>query len=328
MISAERNRVAYLDIAKGIGILLVLIGHLSTNYILLNFIYVFHMPLFFYIAGIFDKNDTFKLALLKNKKFVILYFSIGIGYILLYSLLKGELKYESFAYLFSTTPKEIYSITWFGPLWFLLSFFVVKIFNSIIFVKSLIFSLIIFIISYYVNLEYNDIMLLVPFCIGPALMLLIYYNIGKLNNTIMKYYSKKNLLILILIFIFIMFININVNDGIEKKLVNYHHMEILFNPLFGLSLGVMGIIVTLYLSRFIENSTRTLSNLLSYFGKHTLFIFVSQLLLFFISKHILLKLFGDTLNDIVLKILIFTLTLVFSSLLISLNQIRIRKLND
>jgi len=329
MVSIKRKRVAYLDIAKGIGILLVLIGHLSNNYILLNFIYVFHMPLFFYIAGVFNKNDTFKLTLLKNKKFVTLYFSVGIGYILLYSLLKGELQYESFVHLVSTTPKEIYSIVWFGPLWFLLSFFIVKIFNNIIFIKSLIFSLIIFVISYYINLDYRDIMLSIPFCVGPALMLLIYYNIGKFNNIIIRYYSEKSLLILIVIFIFTMFVTIVINDGMENKLVNYHHMQISFNPFFGLMLGITGVIVTLYLSKFIQNSTKIISNILSYFGRNSLFIFIIHLLLFFISKRIILKLFENNLNEIILKILIFTLTLVISSLLITLNhKLRIKKVTN
>lgn len=36
-----------LDILKGIGILIVIIGHVSRNGILNNWIYSFHMPLFF-----------------------------------------------------------------------------------------------------------------------------------------------------------------------------------------------------------------------------------------------------------------------------------------
>lgn len=49
-----RNR--YMTIAKGIGIILVVVGHSSTSIKILNFIYLFHMPLFFFISGYFFKD--------------------------------------------------------------------------------------------------------------------------------------------------------------------------------------------------------------------------------------------------------------------------------
>ena len=44
-----RNKT--LDIAKGIGIVLMVIGHSGCPTLLCNFIYLFHMPLFFFISG-------------------------------------------------------------------------------------------------------------------------------------------------------------------------------------------------------------------------------------------------------------------------------------
>lgn len=50
-----KNRLEELDIARGIGILLVIMGHLYSQSSTLNniqkFVYTFHMPLFFIIAG-------------------------------------------------------------------------------------------------------------------------------------------------------------------------------------------------------------------------------------------------------------------------------------
>ena len=43
----QTKRIEALDIAKGIGIILVIIGHMSSSY-LRDWIYSFHMPLFFY----------------------------------------------------------------------------------------------------------------------------------------------------------------------------------------------------------------------------------------------------------------------------------------
>jgi acyltransferase len=45
------NRLYWLDIAKGITILLMVLGHTSIPSILSNFIWAFHMPLFFIVSG-------------------------------------------------------------------------------------------------------------------------------------------------------------------------------------------------------------------------------------------------------------------------------------
>lgn len=54
----ETKRIEALDIAKGIGIILVIIGHMSSSY-LRNWIYSFHMPLFFILSGICFKTEKY-----------------------------------------------------------------------------------------------------------------------------------------------------------------------------------------------------------------------------------------------------------------------------
>ena len=49
----QKNRVRYLDIYKGIGIILVVLGHMETTpYLLKVWLNAFHMPLFFVAAGL------------------------------------------------------------------------------------------------------------------------------------------------------------------------------------------------------------------------------------------------------------------------------------
>lgn len=48
----QKNRIDAFDIAKGIGILLVVIGHSFTEGKISNFIYSFHMALFFVVSGL------------------------------------------------------------------------------------------------------------------------------------------------------------------------------------------------------------------------------------------------------------------------------------
>ena len=49
----KSERIAWIDAAKGIGILLVVLGHTFNIPVWLhNWIYSFHMPLFFLLAGL------------------------------------------------------------------------------------------------------------------------------------------------------------------------------------------------------------------------------------------------------------------------------------
>ena len=52
----EKERLSWLDVLKGIGIILVVMGHIYSNSIIFNWLYSFHMPLFFFAAGCVYKN--------------------------------------------------------------------------------------------------------------------------------------------------------------------------------------------------------------------------------------------------------------------------------
>lgn len=58
--SVSAKRVGYIDIAKGIGIVLVVMGHNDFSLIspfAYQLIYSFHMPMFFFMSGMFFKPD-------------------------------------------------------------------------------------------------------------------------------------------------------------------------------------------------------------------------------------------------------------------------------
>ena len=56
MLTIESNRCYYLDLAKVITTMLVILGHLySVDSIVRLYLYGFHMPLFFLISGVFHK---------------------------------------------------------------------------------------------------------------------------------------------------------------------------------------------------------------------------------------------------------------------------------
>lgn len=90
-----KDRLEYIDIVKGIGILFVVIGHCITKdmannnyllYICRLAIYTVHMPLFFIVSGILFKHNSSKYKMVsvkhniknKMKTFIIPYISFSI----------------------------------------------------------------------------------------------------------------------------------------------------------------------------------------------------------------------------------------------------------
>ena len=59
----NQTRNNYISIAKAIGIILMVAGHSGCPALINNFLYLFHMPLFFVCSGYFyqDIRDITKL---------------------------------------------------------------------------------------------------------------------------------------------------------------------------------------------------------------------------------------------------------------------------
>ncbi|MDR0824099.1 MAG: acyltransferase family protein [Prevotella sp.] len=75
----EKERIEWIDIAKGIGIGCVVMGHIFSPQMLANkIIFLFHIPLFFYISGFLYKkasrNGAYTVKKLRN--LIVPYFSV------------------------------------------------------------------------------------------------------------------------------------------------------------------------------------------------------------------------------------------------------------
>ena len=63
----DKKRDIAIDIAKGIGIYLVCLGHTTSNEVVLKWLYSFHMPLFFFLSGIFHSKSENYFEFFKKK---------------------------------------------------------------------------------------------------------------------------------------------------------------------------------------------------------------------------------------------------------------------
>ena len=55
---AQNQRIEYIDIAKGMGIILMIMGHIGYGELFHRFIHAFHMPLFYFCAGLLYKEKS------------------------------------------------------------------------------------------------------------------------------------------------------------------------------------------------------------------------------------------------------------------------------
>ena len=127
-----KNRIRYIDIAKGIGILLVVLGHNDMNAyhpLLHRFIYAFHMPLFFFLSGIFFNPDRDFITLFK-KRFNGLIKPLIFTILLIYgiSVLFGKMSFATaggrlLKSLYMTGPYLNWVQLWFLPLLFLVNLY-------------------------------------------------------------------------------------------------------------------------------------------------------------------------------------------------------------
>lgn len=69
------NRIKTIDIAKGLGILLVVIGHsMQTGSYPMRVIWTFHMPLFFFLSGFCYNQYKYTFSTLLKARIRPLYF--------------------------------------------------------------------------------------------------------------------------------------------------------------------------------------------------------------------------------------------------------------
>jgi fucose 4-O-acetylase-like acetyltransferase len=135
--SIPPKRIAYLDVAKGIGILLVVLAH---NYVRISvpdlgkFIFSFHMPFFFLLSGMLF-NPDYPLLVLFRRRFATLIRPYIAAIILLYSVyfFYTDLKWIT---LVRRVVRSLYAsgnyIEW-AQLWFLPHLFLLNMFAGALF---------------------------------------------------------------------------------------------------------------------------------------------------------------------------------------------------
>ena len=281
-----KKRILHIDIAKGIGIILVVIGHshLMTNQSLFNIIYSFHVPLFFLLAGIFFKVDMSFFQTIRKKADSLLkpYFTTLIILGMYYLIFKGNFSINYYLGILYGNGSTIVL----EPLWFIPHLFLVFIFSWIFILlfkfeeKSLCIKLIIIFSMLFIGyltlpifwqlplkfIGKDFILPGLPFSIDILLITTFYFILGYILQKNLKNIRENYFLLGLAIAVFSM-IQLLWNVTIDLNLRRYD------NFILSTLSALLGIFIVIMSSKFLLKNN-FLSKTLSYIGANSLIILI------------------------------------------------------
>ncbi len=281
----SKKRIEWIDYARAIAIILVIVGHAIPEYNLdmenmRIIIYSMHMPIFFILSGYtfhFDENKKLKDIFIKKvKRLLVPYigfcFLITLCHLAEVVILHRESKFFGFfmgmdgiVNTLCMTTKSAYSNLWFLPcilvaecLLYLVFKYVKKDkYRAIFCVVPSIIVLVLSIKQYLPAL---------PFCFETALFSLAYLYFGYILNK-SKVFSMKNNYIMYttgIIFIIVSIISIYC---LKTETASFYNLQIQ-NPIIFLVTSITGSLFVMTVCQKIKNQ-----NWLQYIGKNTLYIY-------------------------------------------------------
>lgn len=274
-----QNRIAWVDYAKFIGIFLVVLGHTAIPTQAVNFIYAFHMPLFFFLSGYLFVAEKFSsLSFFVKHRFsqlIVPYLCFSlITY--LFWLFAGR-KFGSDAEadisvltpllgIFYATDTDNYLIHC-GSLWFLPCLFLVEIiyFFSRSRVGYLFLLLIFILAAYFNNLNRH---FLLPWSFDAALTGLVFYTIGNNSKTFLARISDLHISfkVLVTITFLILLVFLSTFNGRADMGSNSYHNFLLF-----ILTALAGICASIIFSALLADLTGP-RQVIVFFAKATLVI--------------------------------------------------------
>lgn len=288
MIIVRSNRIEWVDIFKGLLIILVVIGH-SSNVKLIPLIYAFHMAAFFFIHGYtsnYEKDNFITYFIKKFKSLFVSFFTFNIAVYLFQMVLNFLGVYH---YFYSTafdysSILDFFRYFWTfdlaGATWFLIVLFFASILSRLLYdclkLKNsetlairwhLVISTLLFLIFY--MLFYSQ-KIAAAYFIDLIPLSLFFISIGYyLKNARVDDYENSLTLIKILCIVFYLVIVIFLHEETEWS------KRIFPNVLFLVFESLGGIFLFEYLSKFIvrfKDKVRLIYNSLIYIGNNTLAI--------------------------------------------------------
>lgn len=300
MIKKPRN--LQMDILRGIGIILIVLGH--SGFPNTHFLYLFHLAIFFIVSGYFFKEDYVKdkeclkhFILNKIKRLYVPFVIGNIICVLLNNFFIDMNLYSDITHTYYTIKEMLINVLkvilfrghteMLGATWFLPILFMITVIYAIIeyLIKKypsknksliqLIVSVLFFGIGYYFSIKEINIKII-------SLQVLTCYILFDFGRRLSKYekHIKDNTKAIIMITSFILLVLLNRIGTIELSQQEYT------NPIYFICVSILGWYFIYELSYFVSK-IEVLKNGLTYIGKNTMTILILHFVAFKVLNAIL-----------------------------------------
>lgn len=275
------KRLNYLDFIKGIGIILVIVGHIPSveKSPLGLWIYSFHVPLFFIVSGYLIEHMNEKFNIYKKIKSLlypyIVFSVLSILFGLFLQTIKGVQLIDIQTSIIKTLTFEGYSTLWFLPTLFfaeLLFYFFKSLMNN----KTKYMCILLFcaslVLTHFINIIDSTIIIRVAIVFNRIIIACSFVSIGSIIYNLIKS-AEKNKILGVLSF-FVLFSNMflcQINGFVDL------HFSIINNYAWYYYLAITTTFSLIYIGKFFYKGKLKLSKFIEFLGKNSLLIMVTHL---------------------------------------------------
>lgn len=176
-----KNRLNYIDCLKGIGIILVVLGHLKPGIYIEKWIYSFHMFLFFFLSGyVHKKRSSFSEQVKLSAKGLLIPYLFYNGAAIAISLFLGEYTaVEAINAMFF-----VGKVSWNAPVWFLLEMFWLRLFAEAINATEISVKKLAVVCALLFALGYFDVLKILPLGLKIFPVAMLFYLLGVLKRRV------------------------------------------------------------------------------------------------------------------------------------------------
>lgn len=305
----NKSHLDFLDLAKGIGILLVVLGHgMFPNHFLID---SFHMPLFFILAGITftppsrqNVSNTKEWLFKKIERILVPY--------IFFAILSGVIEVA----VGRVNPSSPFN----SPLWFLQTLFcsllIYYIVNMFMSNRRINVMCVCIAVSAYYIYKYTHVASVLPFAIYRALIAMVFIHIGTLLS---NYYKKEQritsalIISMVAFFVFMSGLYVSIRYYNVIGLNFYSGSIFTYNIWLPWLLVISGSISVLYVSKLIKSMKP-----LNWMGINSLVIMCVHFPLIERLNMVCasLTLYQSTIGKMILALTSYVITISFSCLMV------------
>lgn len=311
------NRIEFIDLAKGICILLVVQIHVygDTSVDVFKMMSLFRMPLYFVLSGLFFKtyDGFFSLFKKKTNKLLIPFLFVFVFTIIplhvFFDYIIGNKCFSLNDLFFEEYGRLYHGIN--GAVWFLLCLFQINLYFYLIVVISknnncliILLSCLIGSIGYYID-YYNYYL---PLWIDSSLTALPFfvfgYEIRKFTNILENEFSLRNVFVLV-ISLFIL-ISVYCICGGTDFFIGFDDNHFKINILGLYVGGVSGTMCILMVAKYFKKLP-----IVSYIGRYSIIVLSTHLLFIFLARNLFYQLKIDQ-EDVIINTILFVVIVLLS----------------